>query len=527
MEPNPQSLSLTRWRSAAEILRWLLASLSAFFLLLFLYVALRRMRYPFELERMESGMLTSVWWIRNRHPLYGPPTLTFVPFLYAPVFLYLSALVSKLTGIGYVATRAVSTAATLGTCAVLYGFVWRETRRHLPAIAAAGLFASLYPVLEAWYDLGRVDSLSIFLFLLALFATRFGHPVVAAAVWVLAMQTKQGYLPLAPLIFLFEWQRPRRMLLGIAAYLAITGASVLWLDRVFAGWYRFYVFGTAGQLSWVWRQAVLYVPSDLFAVVGIALCLAVLGLLVRPARSRDGRFQFYLLTSLFVFAVTGFVRGHAGAVLNAVMPAYAWSAVLFGLGLERVLRWAELLPERRWRERAKVAVLLLASTQLFAHVYNPGRYVPSREALAYRTAFLEQLRRAPGDVWVVNHSWDSVLAGKPVHPEMDSLDAVAARPRSERNRALLDALEHAYQSGQFSAVALDHPRETYEPRVGFRSEAFLAHYPLQVMAAGAEQPLEDAQPAIVYAPCTAIALPGDPFGTKTMFVRASRCRSGE
>ena len=510
------------WRSAVQTARACLFALSLLFLLLFLYVALRRMHYPFEIERMESGMLTSVWWIRNGHPLYGAPTMTFVPFLYGPVFLYVSALVSRWTGIGYGATRLVSTLSTLGSCAVLYAFVWKETQRHLPAVSAAGLFLSMYSLLAGWYDLGRVDSLSVFCFLLALFATRFSHPVLAAAVWVLAFQTKQGFLPLPPLLLLFEWRRPRRMLLGIGAYLVMALASVVWLDRHFHGWYSFYVFGTAARLAWVWRQAVLYLPNDLFGVVGIALCFAGVALLVGPVEWRGRRVQFYGFTSFFVFALIGFVRGHAGAVLNAVMPAYAWAAVLFGVGLHRVLRWAESLPSP-WRPRAELAVLLLASAQLFAHIYNPGRWVPSPAALGYRTAFLEELRHAPGDVWVVNHSWDSVLAGKPVHPELDAFDAVVARPVTEQNRAVVDALHRAYADGQFSAVILDHPRSTYERRVGFGSAEFLAHYPLEVMAAGAGEPLQEAQPVLVYAPCSARQTAGDPFQTATQFLNAARC----
>src|SRR5580704_3638324 len=97
-----QTAVLERWFRRAACL------LSVFFVLLFLYVALRRLHYPFELDRMESGMMTSVWRIAHGSPLYSAPSMEWVPFLYAPAFFYLSAALSRVTGLGYSTLRLVS-----------------------------------------------------------------------------------------------------------------------------------------------------------------------------------------------------------------------------------------------------------------------------------------------------------------------------------------------------------------------------------------------------------------------------------
>ena len=74
-----------------SLLRVFIGILSLAFLLLFLYTALRRMRYPFELEWIESGVLVSVRRIAQGRGLYGAPSINFVPFLYSPLYLYLVA----------------------------------------------------------------------------------------------------------------------------------------------------------------------------------------------------------------------------------------------------------------------------------------------------------------------------------------------------------------------------------------------------------------------------------------------------
>ena len=210
-----------------RLLRGLIVVFSVLFLLLFLYTALRRMRYPFELEWIESGVLVSVRRIVHGQGLYVAPSIDFVPFLYAPLFFYVSAAMTKLTGVSYAATRLVSTLSTLGSCAVIYAFVFTETRRQLAAIAGAGLFLACYPLVEAFYDIGRTDSLYVFFMLLALFCSRRGKPVLAALAWVLCFQTKQTLLPAAFVLLCADWEHPRRILLGLGTFGAVLGGSIL------------------------------------------------------------------------------------------------------------------------------------------------------------------------------------------------------------------------------------------------------------------------------------------------------------
>ena len=150
----------------------MLGILSVGFVLLFLYTSLRRIGYPFSFDQVEGGIVTSVWRIVHGYPLYAKPTPDFVPYLYAPLYFYLVTALSKLIGVGYASLRLISILGTLGSLCVIYALIHGETRSHVASLAGAGLFAACYLPLEGWFDVGRVDSLFVFLLLLAIYCTR-------------------------------------------------------------------------------------------------------------------------------------------------------------------------------------------------------------------------------------------------------------------------------------------------------------------------------------------------------------------
>jgi len=483
----------------ARLVRLAAVVLAVLLLMMFLMAAAKRMRYPFELDRMESAMMTTVWRVAHGMPIYTKPSLEWAPFLYAPVFFWMSALMTKVMGVQYAALRMVSTLATLGSCGVIYALVYRDTRRVSVALVSMGLFAGFYATVLGWYDIGRVDSLSVFFFLLALYCTRFGAWWLAAVVWVIAFQTKQGFLPVGVLAFLVYWQRPRRMLLGMAIYGVLAWLSVFLLNRQTGGWYSYYVFGTVSQLHFKVRLAALYVPFDLVQPLGIALAMAGLAWYLRPPSWRSFRTTFYGYLTLLIVAGIGYARAHEGGYVNVLIPVYAWLAVIFGLAVGRLLEWAEAQERMGAATPALLSTIVwaLVLTQLAMHLYRPGEYTSQGGGLAGREAFLDELRAMPGDVWVVNHSWDGIVAGKGSHAEMDALDAVLLRG----DKATIDEVREAYAKHRFTAVILDREPEQYKPDWLFGGQQFRTQYPMTAVAAGGGVLTLGDQPAMVFLPC--------------------------
>lgn len=490
---------LTRW------LRGITIALSLLFMLVFLWVAAHRLRYPFEVDRMESGMLTSVWRLRHGFALYSAPSLQWAPFLYAPLFFYLSAAVTHVVGIQFAALRLVSIAATVGSFGLIFLLVWRETRRWAPALFAAGLFAALYPFVLAWYDVGRVDSLALFFFLAALLATRHTHPLWAGLLWWLAFLTKQTYLPLGLLLFTIEWERPRRMLTGMAAYSLLVVGSFAWLQHSTHGWFRYYAFGTAGVIKWSWHTAIMFPFTDLLGPLPIACGLIFAATLFTGLRWRERDGSYLLIVTVLLTGAIAYVRAHVGANLNAVIPLYAWMAVLSGISLDRLLeRPAGPLPASALQQPgldaqlaplSSTVIWLLAAVQLGAHLYRPAEIHTGN--LAARAAFISVLRHTPGDVWVVDHPFDAILAGKPLHADMDALDAVLGRGYAPA----VAEFQQLIATQRLTAVVLDRTPESYEPSGIFTAAPFGEVYRVRAIAPGGDAEGNFDAPLLTFLPC--------------------------
>jgi hypothetical protein len=493
-------------------LRVLLAALSALMVALFVYTALRRMHFVFEYDWIEDGVLASVRHIRSGLPLYSAPTTAFTPYLYTPIYLYVAAAFSRVVGLGYAPLRLLSLLSTLGCFAVIYLLVWREARRHLAALAAVGLFAACYPVVQGAFDLGRVDMLYLFFVLLALYVTRFGNPAFAALLWVCAFQTKQGVLPIALLALCYDWQRPRRVLLGVGSFVLALAASILWLNHATQGWYRYYVFGMVGGLGYTRQQATHFIPVDLLGACGIAVLVITAAWLAAPVSLRSRSFSFYSLGSLGMIVFTGYIRAHRGANVNSLLPMYAWIAVLLGIALARLFA---VLDERdTGAARAVLAILLLAaSVQLVVHLYSPGEFLPSQQQRADREGFEQQLRAIPGAVLVLGHPEDGLLAGKPFFAGSESIGAVIDANNREQSDALRAQYVDLLHSGTVSAVVLDLSAEDYLAMIAaghsvWMPSDFFTLYPLRVRAVGAGDSRFTSEPRWIYLPCSqqAVAL---------------------
>jgi hypothetical protein len=506
---SEKSAQVSTW--ALRGLRAALMVVSALAILLFLVAARQRLYFPYEYDWIENGMVACVRHIHGGLPLYAAPSINFTPFLYTPVYLYLASAMARVTGVSYVPLRLLSIFSTIGCLAVIYKLVYEETRQHFAALAAAGLFAACYATVYGTYDMGRVDMLYMFFVLCALYATRRMHPLFAALLWVCAFQTKQGVLPVALLMLCHTWRQPRRVLLGAGGFLAMLGVSIAWLSYATGGWYRYYVFGMTSGFGYNMQNALQYIPGDL-RVCGIALILVLVALLLeRPpdwrATIRNHPFSFYVLGTAGLVVFTGYIRAHRGANTNTLIPAYAWIAVLFGVALGRIHRRLAAQPETA--ARVVLAVVMLAAiVQIVQLRYSLDDAAPDSDDLAVRNQFEAVLQSIPGDVLVLSHPEDALMAGKTEYASSEAAGAVIDAHNSRKGQQNGDKLMAEYaaliHSGRLSAIVLDWPVEQYLAisRV-WAPKDFLAYYPLRVSAVGGDERRFTSQPKWIYLPCPA------------------------
>ncbi|AUX41179.1 uncharacterized protein SOCE26_025890 [Sorangium cellulosum] len=397
------------------------------------------LRYPFEIEWMEGGMLDEVRRALEGQKLYVKPTVEFVPFIYSPFYFYVAAAFSKVLGLSFFSARLVSFLASLGVIAFVARFVHRETGGKLAAFLAAGVFAGTYHLSAGFYDIARVDSLFVLLLLGALYLVRFRRSlashVAAAALFTLALHTKQSasviFLPVAAHVLLSNW---RRGLVFSAAGAVMMVGSVLLLDWIHDGWFWYFVFWLPRQHPWVSRMWTDFWRYDLMTPLSVSCLFALyywavgrVAFALPAARAAEGSVpqdggsafappfdesrRFYLFAAVGMLGASWAGRLHSGGWPNVIMPGFAILSILFGLGLQAGIEAAARLAAPR-RLRVEAFLLAVAAVQFACLAYDPDRYVPKPKDAEAGNHLLDRMRKYEGDIFLPAHGHLVTLVGK-------------------------------------------------------------------------------------------------------------------
>ena len=468
MSYETQPAIAPRWSS----LDWLLYAVTtiavSLFLGCYLFVAVQRMAYPYELEWMEGGSVDQVSRLLAGEKLYVEPTPSFVPYIYTPLYYYVAAGVAKLTGPGFFALRLVSFLASLVCFVVVARFAYRETRCRNAALLAAGLFASTYAVSGRWFDLGRVDSLFLMWLLLGCYVAKYWSSwpgaMLAGILLALSFLTKQTALVVtAAVCFGVVVRRPTRGLIIGGTFAATIAITTLWLNVVHQGWYVYYVFELPRQHAIAKEFLSDFWLSDVVAVAGTFM-VGVVYLLVRIFRTKSAPqteqtaiardaawFDFYFWGAMLLAAWLS--RLHSGGYDNVLFPLYAAIAIAAACGLH-ALRTAQFSAQRSWR--ALVCLVLLGTLlQLWFLRYDPRAQIPGA---AHRHAWDElvtRIRNIDGPVVVPYHGHIGPLSGNAMYSQqMAAVDILRSHESPIRSR-LKQQFEDSLRRQEFAAIVLD------------------------------------------------------------------------
>jgi hypothetical protein len=474
-----------RWRPRLEVLFALLALIP---IALFLAASLGRLRSALPLEQLEGSMLLAAERVAHGQPIYVRPNFTFIPYMYAPAYYYVSGWTVRLLGPRFLALRLVSLLSTCASMAVIYLFVFLDApgtrnRKHLAAMAGAALYAAAYPLTREWFDLGRLDSFYILLLLLALLSTRYLHPIFAAVMWTLAFLAKQTIFPVALVMLCLDWKRPRRLLLGVGSFLLMTAVCSRLLDHATHGWFWFYAFTVPHTNADLWlRPAVFYVFSQWIAPFGVALLIVAMAWVWNRPAPGNFKTRFYLVAAAALFGLCWFLQAHAGATANTPMPAYAILAVIFGISFARLDAAFALAS----REAARVFLLAAVAIPLVSWIYNPHDFMPHRDLVASQDDLIAWLRVFPGDVYLPAHPYEGVLAGKQWHADNTSLHD-ALRPNLPGvDDSVREEIAKEVDQNKFDAVVLDGLPEDVLPSQPWLPADLMQRYPMVGVVPGSD-----------------------------------------
>ncbi len=441
-----------------RLLRTAIAVVMVVPIVAYLWVALHRIGYAFELDWMEGGSVELVARVGAGHSLYVAPTVHYVGWTYTPLYYWLSAAVAELTGVGFLPLRLVSVLASLIAMGLLAWMVDRETGDRTAAVAAAGLFAATFAISGAWLDTGRVDSLFLALTLGAVAWGRRARGVrggiALGAIAFAAFFTKQtAVVALVPVLGYLVLVRRRVGVSALLTLLALVVGSTLLFDALSDGWYRYYVFNELAGQAWASQVWVQFWTSDIVGQEWPALAVVVIAAVtavgrVGPRLAARSLAAYYAVAAAGLIAAAWFSRLHTGGYANVLIPAYAAVALLAGLALAQFLRPGD----------GRLAGLLAAAAlalQLGLLAYPLDAQTPTSADRAAGAQLLAALRKLPGPVLVLRHPWYATELGKGSFAQGEGITDVLRSDAGRGRRALKASLAHALDDVRIRAVVLD------------------------------------------------------------------------
>ncbi|MCK4546116.1 MAG: DUF2029 domain-containing protein [Candidatus Eisenbacteria sp.] len=302
----------------------------------FLTIALSRLSCPLDIEWMEGAVLGHGIELIKTGSIYKLPSQEFVPFIYPPLYAYVTALGIGLTGIGFTFARLISLVSVVGTAALVGWLVWKENRNSVLAGFAFLTPFAAYGVTGYWFDLVRVDGMALLFVVGSVFALlnmrehRGANVITAAALLALASFGKQSFALFALALALHlvldrNWR-------GLAVF-AIASAVVnllLW-GSLFLGEGRLaftYIFEVPRTHGW-WKKSFTAAFSlairnlYMFRPILVALSASLFFAAWRCLHSGNrGRLRLLGLFALAAVAVSLLTRAKWGGYENAFIPAY-------------------------------------------------------------------------------------------------------------------------------------------------------------------------------------------------------------
>jgi len=405
-----------------ELIRWLELLLTAVVVIAslvplarFVQVALLRIGYPFDLEWCEGGILGHIQVILAGQHIYREPSLEFTPYIYPPLYYYVSALPSLLFGAGHFAPRLVSLLSILGCFVLLGRWVRDETDDPVAGLAAVGLLCATYQLTGYWFELARVDAF----FLLLVFSSQMtarrahkpAHAVFAGVLIAAAIFTKQLGIPLAiPALLLLALRSPRLALIAAGVSGALVLGVALYFNISTHGWFLYYVLDLPSrhqvQLTRFWPSLNTFFLSTTFpmTLAGVAL---VCGLAFRRRRWQSWLFHTVFVTVTCTTSFLPFLKD--GGYPNGLIPAYAALALAAGIGLGTLRR--ARVGSALGSLGPQLAACIVLLIQFAVLDYEPKQALPSKADLAANKQVMARLSTLQKPLYFTGSSFYSRTAG--------------------------------------------------------------------------------------------------------------------
>lgn len=424
------------------------------------WVVIARLTHPVDAEWMTGTIREGVERVRDGKPLYVAPSAGFIPFVYPPLYFWLSALLARALPTA-LACKLVSITAACGAGWGVHRIAIALGASRRWARLGVVLFVATYPLTLFFYDLERVDALYAAMIAIgvAVLLTREGTAWTALAGVLLGgsfFAKQAGLFPFAAIVIaLVVTGEKRRAWIVAAAGGVVLVALFAWLERSTGGMFRFYCLTLpSGHGLKAARLSLFFVEDVPRTFAYVAGTLAILVPVARAAAKRSLRtlgwketvFGFVLFAGL---AGAFSFRAHAGGWQNVLIAWLPLACVAIALAASRAEESAADSPSR-----SLVSALLLGGVclQLTASLFDPNEIAPEASDVRERERLVTLVRtlEAQGPVMVTTVGQ---ITKEPAAQSAALEDVL--RGGGEAPRDLLDAFEQR----RFAAILVGNPTE--------------------------------------------------------------------
>lgn len=428
----------------------------------FIIVAIIRINYPYELEWIEEGILAHVMRVIQGQPIYVHPTLEYVPFIYPPLFYYLSAFLANIIGAGYAPLRIISFLSSLGIAAIVFLFVKRETKDLLSSFIASSFFISCYSAVLFWYDIGRVDVLTLFLFFSFLYLIRFYSSyiiyMVAGILITLSFLSKQEGLPLSiPIIiylYFIDWRKA--IVLTVSLILSLMFAVIL-LDYINNSIFSYYTISLPLKIlknSIQPTRLISIWTKDLIKPIPILISLYIYFLLFAKKYLTDKRYTFYIVISICIILGCLPYRTIRYGNSNALMPAFIILAIVSGIAFFLIKTQLET-SSLDIKNKLKIMFYFVVIIHFILLIYTPVEVLPTETQRANEEKLIAEISKIKGEVFIPSHSYLATFAGKRESAHISGLDDLLSSDDSMYRNYLFNDLMNALKEQRYGAIVTD------------------------------------------------------------------------
>ena len=408
------------------ILALIIGAMGFILLAQWIYNIAHRITFPFPIEYLEDATFFQALRIYEGLPIYTDPNSGYAAMIYTPGYFYILAGLFKIFGPSIALARFMSLACTLGIMAMLYKISSERLRFPFTLVPLCVYLSLPYAHFAGYQDLGRVDTLMVFLIFAVLFVMRHNNAgavrIFGGVVLItLAYYVKQPALGYLYFLYIYLYIRFKRTgLYAIFLSFGILVGIFFIIDAITHGWFYFYTWElpinhtfdwsviwavfTGGEVHATYIRSIIYL--GLATIIFIVLRLYTLG------RERVNIFEATLPGAL-ITTIGPFLK--EGGFFQDFIPLYTHLCFLLPYALSLPIHSRNIGAAKIPTKQSTVATSVILFLVMIHCVYaiTPIEdFRPKADNVRLGWEFVHKIEDIDGEVFMPALGYYGRLAGK-------------------------------------------------------------------------------------------------------------------